>query len=456
MPSPGILTGSNEASRLFRTTSGDGDAFSQQGVFGVNPGATPKFAYNNGRRDAEYRDTMARLFIELPPDSVATFLNTIPENTRNLARVLTTGGPTAGGGGTGFVDFLLTSATETFQEKAQIVDTLTDHYVAFYSGQSPPLFGYTGTVLNTYQDDQRVWLMQLYRTVLRGTRLANRGIYANLRYDSYLVSGYLEQMQMSISGDTDNSAGTFNFTMRVQRMTVITPSLTQATTLESNAAEVSSIFGEVGLGLRSADTERIETTTPDEPPTATEGPAASPTSAVSDPATRDVLLSSGLTDTEVTEVLESSAEEVMSRGDRSGPAEDPRESAYSSEADAPVSRAYTLAVVDVGRTDATSSEERLFTSRYDTPDPTPADLARRYGVDTSYVVPRTNSAGEVTGYTVYGSTPNPDNMSSDGLGGLTNILGDVPETSSELSSREGARPRSGPRSRGESSLMSTA
>ena len=185
MVAPGILTGGKN---LFKRNPSEANAESRQGVFGVHPGATPKYALNRGPRDAEYSDTVARIYVELPATlKKQDFLLSLPPESRTLGQLLTLGGASGGTAGTGFIDFILQTAQENFQEKTQIVNTLTDNYVAFYAGQEAPLFNYAGTVLNTYQDDQRVWLLKLYRDILRGTRLAQRGLIASLRYDSFIA-----------------------------------------------------------------------------------------------------------------------------------------------------------------------------------------------------------------------------------------------------------------------------
>src|SRR3972149_5021833 len=119
----------------------------QQGVFGANPLMTPKYARNSGLRDAEYRETMARLYISLADvgrQAIDNYLATLPDQqTKALAQVL--GASNAkGSAGTGFIDFFLTSAQESFQEVMQVDKVLADDYVAFFYGQSPPVFQYSG------------------------------------------------------------------------------------------------------------------------------------------------------------------------------------------------------------------------------------------------------------------------------------------------------------------------
>lgn len=299
MAAPGIISG-GKLGQLFKSVSDSTEPESNLGVFGRNPGATPKYAFNDpGRaRDAEYRETMARLFIEMPASRIDAFLKTVSPQTRPLAKVLTTATGSGGAGGTGFIDFLMTNAQEGFQEKTQIVDTLTDNYVAFYSGQEPPVFSYSGTLLNTYQDDQRVWMLRLYREILRGTRLASRRLIARLRYDSFIVSGYLENLVLALDGQTDHNASYFQFNMRVKRMQVITPSLGGPTVLDKNSTDNTVIDTNENL----ASTERTGVVSPTTPPTALAGPAAS-TPATINATNRQILKEKGLTDQQINDIF---------------------------------------------------------------------------------------------------------------------------------------------------------
>jgi hypothetical protein len=389
MSAPGILTGSNAITGLFRQTSAGTTPASRTGVFGKNPGATPKYALNDNRggraRDAEYRDTLARLYIEVPPGQLESFLASVSAETRQLAQVLAGGGATAGSSGTGFLDFLLTGAQESFQERAQIVETLSDNYVAFYSGQSAPVFQYSGVVLNTYQDDQRVWMMRLYNEILRGTKLANRNLVAKLRYDSFIVAGYLESLNTTISGDQVDS-GNFNFTLRVKRFSVFTPSLGAPTIVAVND---SSGAGLTTTGTAAGATERVATVTPDVPPTATVVPAADGGPALSDEEVRERLRGVGLSDGQIDAAIDA--------GIAAGAA----------------------AEVDTRETDARAGAAGL-------------DRLRDF----------------VTGD---GTEVNPDSVSDDASGGLTNVYGTVPQVDTgdgavvtgPITRRSGARQRGG-------------
>ena len=301
MAAPGIITGSNTGLSIFRSTALFSQPESSIGVFGEHPGATPKYAQNapSRGRDAESRDTMSRLFIQAPKGAAyRDFLASLPPKSRPLARVLASGGPSGGGGGTGFFDFLMTQANEPMQEKAQITDTLTDNYVAYYSGQVPLLWSYSGTLLNTYQDDQRVWMLRMYRDILRGTRLATRQLTARLRYDSFLLTGYMESLVLGLDGNTDHNASTFQFTFRVKRLSIITSTLGSPTVAETPATTKTVLEG----GASNEDeNERIGTVTPEDPPEAAAQPATEnpPLTDVEQQAVRTDLREAGLTDAQI-------------------------------------------------------------------------------------------------------------------------------------------------------------
>lgn len=195
----------------------------QQGVFGLNPLATPKYAQNKGPRDAEFRNTLARLYISLADMSdtqIAAYLGTLPPDdaTQSLAKVLLGANSN---GGTGYVDFFLTSANEPFREIMQVDKVMADDYVAFFYGTEPPQFQYSGMLLNSLQDDQRGSFARAYQSMLRGTQLARRGALARMRYDSVIVSGVMIAQQQTLNADNE-MAVPFSFTFLVKEYVVIT------------------------------------------------------------------------------------------------------------------------------------------------------------------------------------------------------------------------------------------
>jgi len=200
----------------------------RRGVFSENPASTPKYSTSN--RDPGI-ETMARLMVPLSSPTVqeefiASFGDKDTES-KKLARYLATIGKTNEGGddpttryGLGYVDFLLQSAQENYEEKVQIVDVLSDNYVAYFFGARPSIFQYSGILLNTRQDDWRSAFTILYNDILRGTELARRQAVATLSYDDMAVTGTLLSMSQNLTADMQMAAQ-FNFSFLVQRVDVL-------------------------------------------------------------------------------------------------------------------------------------------------------------------------------------------------------------------------------------------
>jgi len=229
-----------------------------KGDFGKHPGATVKYAINDGhQRDAEYRETMARMFIQMPAQERDKFVTSCPSETRDLAKILCGAGAGAAGG-TGFVDFLLQGANESFNEKYQVVESLSDNFIIYVFGQRATPFQYNGMLKNTYQDDQRVWMTRLYRDVLRGTQLARRRKLVRLRYDSVIVSGVMLGLNMNVSGDLKDGVP-FSFVLMPTQYVIFTPTGGVPTKLSTAFTEGS------GFGLTSVavpDTKQLRVTAP--------------------------------------------------------------------------------------------------------------------------------------------------------------------------------------------------
>jgi len=209
-----------------------GDALSGsgvvRGVFASNPACTPK--YNTGNAQPSLQ-RMARLMIPLPTSLVSKFLDSVPSSAKPLARALVVANNSDGSDrgedvatvssayketSWGYIDFLLQSANENFTEKEQIVQTVSDNYVSYYLGQQPPVFNYSGVLLNSEQDDWRAAFTVMYNEILRGTKMARRKATVILAYDDVFVTGVLRQMNQTLTADTE-LAVRFQFSMLVKR-----------------------------------------------------------------------------------------------------------------------------------------------------------------------------------------------------------------------------------------------
>lgn len=201
----------------------------QQGIFAEQPLSTPKYARNAGGRENEFRNTMARLYISLADASPATqaaYLAGLPQEAQALAQVLLGNNNQ---GASGFIDFILSQAVEPVAEVVQVEKVVGDDYVAFFFGQAPATFQYSGFLLNSMQDDQRSGFAVAYNQILRGTKLAQHGALARLRYDSVIVSGTMTMHQQTLLAENE-MAVPFSFSFLVKEYFIVANPLFQRTT----------------------------------------------------------------------------------------------------------------------------------------------------------------------------------------------------------------------------------
>lgn len=197
--------------------------------FSMFPASTPKYARNRGPRSSERTDSMARFFIrgrgpQLDDENLAASVGNLFTGGVRYGQNTQRSGGEGGEQGFGFFDFLLGSTNINYQEREQAVDTISDNTVIFYSGMTAPVLQGSGALLNTFQDDQNVWFQYAYMECLRGSRLAAKRQIASLVVDSFRYEGYLSTLTVQTTAQIQNAV-MFNFTMRVKRITVVTPVL---------------------------------------------------------------------------------------------------------------------------------------------------------------------------------------------------------------------------------------
>jgi hypothetical protein len=199
---------------------------SRYGIRSAFPRSTPKYARYIKQLNHEFTATTARMYIQVASDIAYNALLQEQDNqaVKAIASVLvggkTEGSKTAYGvpfGGNGYIDFLLQQANHSLNEKYQVVETLSDNYVAFFFGQSAPIFQYSGSLMNTFQDDWAINMLRLYQSLGRGSQLARRGVLFYLRYDSIAVSGSLLNLNWSLTGDVEIVVP-FSFNMLVRKI----------------------------------------------------------------------------------------------------------------------------------------------------------------------------------------------------------------------------------------------
>ena len=204
------------------------------GVYSSYPVGTPKYLRQQADRHAEYEGTMARFLLEVPKGTQQDFLKELEGDTKKIAEKLSSENGFVSG--SGYIDFLLSQANHALREKVQISETLSDNYAAFFFGQSPPMFQYSGYLYNTFQDDWTMRMYLLFQKLARGTQLARRGFMLHLKYDSIIVSGAMTNLQWSLIGGRE-AANDFSFGMLVRKITILYGGLSSVTSIEGDAVE---------------------------------------------------------------------------------------------------------------------------------------------------------------------------------------------------------------------------
>jgi len=242
------------------------------GVFAAQPFSSAKYMRHRANRHHEFEETMARMFIKVAPDLYQKFLASLGDkHTRDIARVLA--GDDNRKGGHGYLDFLLQSANHSFEEKFQVSETLSDNYVAFFFGHAPPVFQYSGTLMNTYQDDWTMSMFRIFRDLARGTQLARRNLVLRLKYDSMIVTGAMTNLQWATRAGMETYSP-FSFNLLVKSIHVIYGRLAPPTKFRKQEA-----FTPAGTNLTGSGVGDFEAsqTYMGKPSTNEEAPAVSDT-----------------------------------------------------------------------------------------------------------------------------------------------------------------------------------
>ena len=191
-----------------------------KGIFANYPGATPK--YDTSVEGAP--NSMARILIPFAnPTTRDRYVESFKDDQMRqiISKVAVSSASYAAtnASGLGYIDFLLQVANESFAEKVDIVDMLSDNYVSYFFGQAPPIFTYQGVFLNTYQDDWRSAFTLLYSNALRGTKLARHRRLVTLTYDNVAITGTFVNMNQTLTAEMEMSAS-FSFSILVKRYDV--------------------------------------------------------------------------------------------------------------------------------------------------------------------------------------------------------------------------------------------
>jgi hypothetical protein len=217
-----------------------------KGVFSEFPASTPKYANRDiGGTEPDYRESMARMFIQLQQQELTRFIASIDHEASDAGEAKILASVLAGSGGvfrgTGYIDFLLQNVEHAFEEKAQTVETLADNYVVYYFGAAAVPWVFSGALLNTREDDQAMNMLRMYQTMLRGTQLAKRRKLVSLRFNNMIVSGSIMNLHMGLTADNE-SVMPFNFQLLPKTVTLL-PSLEFGVVILQQAAEDPAYIG---------------------------------------------------------------------------------------------------------------------------------------------------------------------------------------------------------------------
>lgn len=187
--------------------------------------STLKHALNHGARsDTFQKNTIARIYVAVSPTDRARFFDSIGDGhvKTRLAPQLTgtTRDATDGSNvGKGYVDFFFENVQHEVQENYQVSPTLEGNYVAYSFDQQPPIWPYSGFLLNTKQDDQASNMFRLYVHVFRLSQLAKRRLVVAIRYDSYIVHGAMINLRLTHSADLQMKVP-FSFQLLVKKVLI--------------------------------------------------------------------------------------------------------------------------------------------------------------------------------------------------------------------------------------------
>lgn len=104
-----------------------------------------------------------------------------------------------------YTKFFLEGIQENQQEKMQVVETFNDFYAFFY-GERPPIYTFSGHLLNLQNYN---WLNEFtyyYENFWRGTKAVELGARVFLTYNYQQVQGYIISMNTNIQAATDKAA----------------------------------------------------------------------------------------------------------------------------------------------------------------------------------------------------------------------------------------------------------
>lgn len=104
-----------------------------------------------------------------------------------------------------YTKFILGGVQEGHTERSQIVETFGDFYVFFY-GERPPIYTFTGTLINTKSANWVSDFMYFYNNFFRGTKCVELKARLIITYQGRQVEGFILNTGTSTQAENQNIA----------------------------------------------------------------------------------------------------------------------------------------------------------------------------------------------------------------------------------------------------------
>lgn len=112
-----------------------------------------------------------------------------------------------------YTNFFLQAVSEAEQEKYQIVETFTAYYAFFY-GKRPPIYNYSGMLVNDQNNNWAGTFQFMYENYFRGTAAAELNAVARVSYGRKVVTGFILNLNLQQDAMSPNGIP-FSFSMLV-------------------------------------------------------------------------------------------------------------------------------------------------------------------------------------------------------------------------------------------------
>lgn len=101
-----------------------------------------------------------------------------------------------------FTKFILENVQESHNERSQVVETFGDFY-AFFFGERPPIYNFSGTLINSKSINWLADFMFYYENFLRGTKCVENNATLVLTYGGRQIEGFMLNVGSATQAVTD-------------------------------------------------------------------------------------------------------------------------------------------------------------------------------------------------------------------------------------------------------------